>query len=51
MESSVYLKARREWDECYAGLVLGKRTDGNWPTVLIIGPKQYTRQVQEYLER
>jgi type IV secretory pathway TrbF-like protein len=27
MEGSVYLKARQEWDERYADLVLGKR---NW---------------------
>jgi len=27
MESNVYLEARREWDERYADLVLGKR---NW---------------------
>ena len=27
MEGSVYLKARLEWDERYAALVLGKR---NW---------------------
>ncbi len=27
MEGTVYLKARQEWDERYAGLVLGKR---NW---------------------
>src|SRR5487761_1555785 len=27
MEGSVYVKARREWDERYADLVLGKR---NW---------------------
>ena len=27
MEGNVYLKARQEWDERYAGLVLGKR---NW---------------------
>ena len=27
MEGSVYIKARREWDERYADLVLGKR---NW---------------------
>ncbi len=26
MEGSVYLKARQEWDERYADLVLGKRT-------------------------
>lgn len=25
MEGSVYLKARQEWDERYADLVLGKR--------------------------
>jgi hypothetical protein len=25
MESSVYLKARQEWDERYTDLVLGKR--------------------------
>lgn len=29
MQGSVYLKARQEWDECYADLVLGKR---NWQT-------------------
>jgi type IV secretory pathway TrbF-like protein len=27
MEGSIYLKARQEWDERYADLVLGKR---NW---------------------
>ncbi len=27
MEGSVYIKARQEWDERYADLVLGKR---NW---------------------
>ena len=27
MESNLYLEARREWDERYADLVLGKR---NW---------------------
>lgn len=29
MESNPYLEARREWDERYADLVLGKR---NWQT-------------------
>ena len=31
MEGSVYLKARQEWDERYADLVLGKR---NWSQAL-----------------
>ncbi len=29
MEGSVYLKARQEWDERYADLVLGKRNFGS----------------------
>jgi type IV secretory pathway TrbF-like protein len=36
MESEFYLQARREWDERYGDLVLGKRnwqiTSIHWPT-------------------
>ncbi len=38
MEGSVYVKARREWDERYADLVLGKR---NWQiaaSLMVITP-------------